>query len=697
MTRQRMQQLAVLGGGILAATVALFVFGMLAALGVLLVVVAGLGASDIFLGERVQVRRSFWIALLLPFGLLTLFLAERVVGDANPNHGWWRLLSGAALLLAFGWRAYVFARSTGNQRTVEVRLALAAGGVLAALGLYALTTEAGLGLLGVEGEAAERTEGALSALWPAVMLVSYGTLFFMEMAYRVMPIEEAIEVRRIGAAAETGLVLSLSVVFVASITFVATERNVRRDLSYFQTTQASETTLRMVADLDEPVEVVLFYPAVNEVLDQLQPYFDQLDASSSQLTVTVRDHALSPALARQHEVRGNGTVLVLRGEGESQQGESFDVGLDLERARRPLRRLDGTFQQNFAQLTTRPRDLHLTVGHQERSASRQNGDPETARLSQFADALTRANIRSRDLGVSQGLGNEVPDDARAVAVVGPRAPFLPEEAAALLRYVQRGGRLMVYVDPDVDHGLEPLLAGLGLGMAEGVLHSESSYIRRLPPPAALQVVFTNIYSAHPTVTLANRYRTRVASIFDRAGALERQESETEVDGASVTFPLRTGPSFWLDENDDHAQDASERTEARFYVMAAVTVANDGGDEGRAVVVSDGDFITDAYIQNRGNAFILMDTLNWLVGEDRILGPPETEEDVPIEHSRDEDKAWFYGTSFGAPLPLLLVGVFLAMRRFGGRKQAPSKDASTPPLRTASLREDEDEPTSEESE
>lgn len=142
------------------------------------------------------------------------------------------------------------------------------------------------------------------------------------------------------------------------------------------------------------------------------------------------------------------------------------------------------------------------------------------------------------------------------------------------------------------------------------------------------------------------------------------------------------------------------------MMAAVTVPHAGGDEGRAVVVADGDFITDAWIRNAGNAFVLMDSINWLVGEEQVLGPTQTEEDVPIEHTSEEDKVWFYGTSFAVPLPLLLLGFWLARRRYGRvRDHVPEKGAKrgkplVPPLgdgdassstERASVEDDEDDP------
>ena len=684
MDRRRKQQMIAGAPALIGLAVVSRLFGVLGAAAFLLLLLVVYGAWEVLgPGEpdqpKIEVRRSFWVGLLLPFGLALLFVAERVVSDVDAQLGWWRGLALTCLAAAAGWRAWQVSRSRGQRRKVEIWLSVATGGVLLALGLYALSTDAGLAWMGLEGEAAERAGGALGALWVALLIVSGAALFAMESAYRLMPIEEAIELRRIGAAAGTGLSLALSLVFVASLAFVSSEREKRWDLSYFKTTRPSETTIRLVQRLDEPVRVVLLYPEVSEVLEQLRPYFTELDAASESLTLEVKDHALAPELVREHRVRGNGFVLLVRGEGDGQQAESFEIGEDLEAARSRLRTLDGRFQEHFAQLTTRPRDLHMTTGHRERSASATDGDPAPTRVTELVAALQRSNIQRRELGIAQGLASGVPEDARAVAVIGPREPFLAEESRSLLDYVEGGGRLLVFVDPDADHALGPLLAGLGLELREGVLHSDGSYVRRTRTEADRQVVYSNHYTAHPTVTLANRYRARVASIFDGAGALQRLEGAAQLDGVEVTFPIRTEGGFWLDRDGDHARGDGEPTEPRFHLMAAVTVPGEDGQEGRAVVVADGDFITDAWIGNQGNAFVLMDALNWLVGEDEVFGPTQTEEDVPIQHTRDEDEAWFYATSFGAPLPLLLAGIWLARRqRRGGREPAPKRAPEPPP-------------------
>ena len=72
-------------------------------------------------------------------------------------------------------------------------------------------------------------------------------------------------------------------------------------------------------------------------------------------------------------------------------------------------------------------------------------------------------------------------------------------------------------------------------------------------------------------------------------------------------------------------------------------------------------------------------MQWFLGEEQIIGDTATEEDIRIEHTRDEDKLWFYATSFGAPLPLLAFGLWIALKRRRRREtHKPQSEADTEP-------------------
>ena len=78
------------------------------------------------------------------------------------------------------------------------------------------------------------------------------------------------------------------------------------------------------------------------------------------------------------------------------------------------------------------------------------------------------------------------------------------------------------------------------------------------------------------------------------------------------------------------------------------------------------FADIALAQSDAAQILLMDSVRWLVGEEDIAGEISNEEDVKIEHTREQDVVWFYSTLFGMPLLVLAAGVLFVRRRSGGR-------------------------------
>jgi hypothetical protein len=607
-------------------------------------------------------------SVLLGLGLVLLLLGERVFGMDTARNA----LSGGGAVLVLGalmMRLQAIRSMSGDAKAVEQRLLAADLGVVLALGLYALATPEGLEFLGLTDSAAERTAGALSSLWVSVLVVSLFALLFGELVYLGMPVTASVELRRVRTSLHAGLSLGFSVVFLFSMNYVAVARDVRKDVSYFKTTRPSDGTFAMLRRLDQPVKVLLFFERTNDVLGRVEPYFQGLDKGSDKLSYEVADVALLPELAQKHKVRGNGNVLLLRGAGDEEKGQVFEVGEELTAARANLKKLDGLFQQAFTKLVRPELTVHLSVGHGEHNA-KGTGSKELGDGTQALEQLfKRLNLKTKNLGITEGLGSAVPEGASAVLVVGPSEKFLREEAESLLAYVRKGGRLMLMVDPNRELGLEPLLEGLSLQLLPGTLTSDGHHMSRTYSPADKVIVYSNTYTSHPVVTTVSRHQREVATVFVRGGALARTPKDA-TPKPKVTFPLHSTADFWRDLDGDYELSAAkgEKKEA-LSMVAAVSVPQDKGSEGRVIVIGDGDFMTDKLAGNNGNLLLFVDGLAWLIGNEDLTGEVSSEEDVAIEHSREEDKLWFYATTFAVPAPVLFGGLWISRRR---RRRAESR-------------------------
>lgn len=67
--------------------------------------------------------------------------------------------------------------------------------------------------------------------------------------------------------------------------------------------------------------------------------------------------------------------------------------------------------------------------------------------------------------------------------------------------------------------------------------------------------------------------------------------------------------------------------------------------------------------------LLGDAVRWLGGEEMFSGEVVSEDDKPIQHTRNQDVVWFMLTLIGAPVIVLTLGLLGTTRRRRGTKKA----------------------------
>jgi hypothetical protein len=586
-------------------------------------------------------------------GMFALLLGERLIGGDDPKR--WAL-SGAGLLMVLGALALgarAMAAATPDQRPAHRTGLVAALVGAASLLVYALQTDAALASLQLEEDAELRYTTAVRALFPLVWLA--GTLPFLavDRAIAASPVRVPVHRVRDAAMGALGAALGLSLLF--PLNYLAAAHNQRWDFGYFKTARPSEGTRALVDNLEEPVRAVLFFPTSSEVTDELRTYFDEL--SGGQLGVEYVDHALEPELAKELKVRDNGNIALAKGD----QVERIKIGADFDSAKRKLKKLDAEVQGGLLKLVKEERTLYFTVGHGEMYwKSDENKDRA---LNKLKTALKERNFTVKELGAAQGLGDAVPDDAAMVAILGPTDPFLPEELASLRAYTERGGRLLVGVEPG-GPDLSALLDPVGVGVEpQGVLADDKFFLRVANGVQDRINLVTNKFSTHESVTTLSRNSRQAAVATPGATALV--EKAPEGGAVKVRSTIRTLPSSWLDlDGDLEFDEPAEKRQTWSLAIASSgpAPASTDGREFRAVVLSDATWASDLFVPYSGNGVILFDALAWLVEDPSAGGEASNEEDVKIQHTREGQGLWFYGTAFVLPLGFFGLGMARVMMR-----------------------------------
>lgn len=681
------------------------------------------------------VRRTapWWLTWLLAGGLVLLFLGERVLEAVTVARA---VLSGLGALVVLGclvWRIFSWREAAGEARRVEQLLLLAGAGCVLALVLYLISSDDGMRWLAIEfaeEESRERYTVILRVLWPILLAVSLLPALGAQLAlgaHRHARGEALhVEALRVTETAAGGLTVALAAALLFVLGYIVSERDKTLDLSYFKTSSPGSATEAMVANLGEPLEVLLFFPEVNPVKDEALRYFRALASATDRVEIEARDRLASPKLAEQHGVTEDGTILLVKGE----RTERVTLATDLRGARARLRTLDRQVQRSLMTLLRERRTVYQTVGHGEVNHPESAGPAGTGALTgvnALREVLRFLNYDVEDLGLQSGLGREVPDDAVMVMVLGPRRPFLEPELAALDRYLQRGGALLLALDPEGEFRLGPLERRLGVRFVPVPLADDRQHLRQRGNPSDRRLIITDRFSSHEAITTLSRAGFGAGILLAGAGYLEVTDTAGAV---RPSFLVRSLPSTFADVNRNYQFDEGDEVRTSYNLVAAVEgakgqgeraaraavpgkggagasgeardtagggavdtpeaeaadtadttageAAQPGGREAvdsramRALVYADAEMFTDPVLVSLGlNAALVADGIKWLGGEEALAGETASEEDVPIQHTEAEDVAWFYSTILGAPALVLAAGLLGVYRRRGRRARRES--------------------------
>jgi len=605
--------------------------------------------------------RSWIVATFYFFGMLALFVGERIVGS-----GTWRSLSaiGAALVaLSLVLRAVHMRMAKDDGRTVEKWLLAVQLLGAASLAVYFVQSDLSTVILDKTLEASSpKLHTALAAAWPVLWLLAAAPLLLGEIAYVSMAFAPRLERARIADALRSGFGLAGCLVFAFAAVYVASGRDKKADLSYFHTARPGESTRKIARALDQPVKISLFFPPANDVAEEVTNYFGDLQKESKLVEVAHYDHAVDPSVAKELGVSGNGIIVIAR----DKRKELFAVGQEIEAARGNLQNLDKEMQKRLLQVTRPGRTAYLTSGHGERMRDPLDATDKRLTARDLRELLTSQGYTVRDFGAAEGLATDVPNDAAVVMIVGPQKPLLAEEIAALQRFVDRGGRLFVALDPEAGLDYHELLGPLGVTFHPITLANDRVYARKTYQQSDRANIATGSFSSHPSVTALGRLGMRAPMILPGAGWLEATKDKPK--DVQVDFTVHAQPATWNDLNGNFQFDPPAETRKPWELAAAITkkAADKDKRDGRLIVLTDSDAVCDGVVANPGNAYFVVDGVRWLLGDEAIAGEIASEVDQPIAHTNKQDAFWFYGSIFVAPALVLLVGA-LAMRR---RKRRP---------------------------
>ena len=462
-----------------------------------------------------------------------------------------------------------------------------------------------------------------------------------------------------GRQARYGSLAAASVLVVvgilAAINYLAARHNRRWDLTAARQFSLSDQTKKVLADLKEPINIRVFART-----DDSQRFRDRLDEytyQSKKVSVEYIDPEKRPGIAQTYGVTSLGTVVFdFKGRNEKVTSDG-----EQELTNGLIKVIQG-----------RQPKVYFTQGHGEKDTS----SADRSGYQGIGGAMTNSNFVVEKLALAQTAA--VPADADIVVIAGPKTDFLAPEVDALRAYLNRGGKLLMMLDPVLKAdqpqpaNLQALLKEWGINANNDVVLDVSGMGRLIGTDESVPVAVT--YPAHA-----------ITENFNLLTAYPLARSITPVEGgARVAQKLvETSPSSWAETNlksltgGEPAKIDGDDKRGPISLGAAVSgpattaappPANDIEPaskpvEVRIVAFGDADFASNAALGVQGNRDLFLNTLNWLAQQENLIAiRPKDPEDRRITLTADQERRIFYLTVLIVPGLILLAGVQTWWRR-----------------------------------
>jgi ABC-type uncharacterized transport system involved in gliding motility auxiliary subunit len=416
------------------------------------------------------------------------------------------------------------------------------------------------------------------------------------------------ESRRIGKYGTSAIAqAAILIAIVFGLGFLSTRYHHRWDMSEGKVHSISDQTQKLLAGMQQDVQVVAFFPKLEQ--SRARELLDRYQYVSDKVKVEYADPNSRPDLIERFSVDpekiGEGLLFVKVGD-ESVQIDKPD---------------EEKLTNAIVKLTKRThKKVYFVTGHNERAVEGKGADGKEG-FAHAAEALRNENYRFDTLVLA--AKGDVPEDADVVVIAGPTRPFLPEEHTALQRYLDRGGALFVMVDPRAQTDLGPDLAKWGVTLGDDVIvdRVQGMFGQAMTPLAG-------VYAPHPITA-----DMREVTIFPTTRSL----TVSKDGGAALTEIVKTGENSWaerdleqlfgkgvaeLDPNADLKGPVTIAVAGKPGGVAAPTppapvegqAPPPAPKEPRLVVFGDSDFATNQLLDAYRNKDLFVNSINWLLGD-----------------------------------------------------------------------------------
>lgn len=305
---------------------------------------------------------------------------------------------------------------------------------------------------------------------------------------------------------------------------------------------------------------------------------------------------------------------------------------------------------------TRSKDptLYFVTGHGELDM----GSNANEGGSQLAGLLRANTFQVRGLNLRQS--NVIPDDAAALIIWGPKEGFFPIEIKTIEDYLQKGGRLMIALDPDLNSDgqvdLMKMMKSFGLIMHNNLV------IDRIKHANGSNGTVPVIHKFDVNHPITKDFKGTV--FLPLASNLEIIKDSEQKGFWKMIAASNMFPAAWAETGKEEIVNMKmEFTEGKDIKGPLGYVAAFDNEESRILAFSNSTFVINTYRKFPQNFMLFLNSLNWMAGEERLISfNTPVIENKPIFMSKNQVGLIFYFTIIFCPLILVITAFVLYKRR-----------------------------------
>ena len=416
----------------------------------------------------------------------------------------------------------------------------------------------------------------------------------------------------------------------------------------------SPQTRKIIGSLPREVSLTAFFQIESSEKKLFQNRMQSILESSDKIKLSFVDPDKNPAITKQYGITTYGTVVLESGKKETKVRDPNEVNL-----------INGIIKVTNDEQKT----IRFLEGHGEK------------RIDEFENqgySTVKAALEKDGFKVKKSLllqSGEIPSDTELLIIAGPEKPILPEEQQLLQTFLNKGGPILLLLDPQSKSGLESFLGKWGIDTPDSFV---------IDPMSKL---FGGDYAA-PVVSQYVAHEITRDFVLPTIFPLLRTVKTTQDKNANTMELLLTGANSWGETNLNALKEGKSQFDENSDIKGPVSVAvistreiqtekakNSKDDnqkdspadpenvkKAQLIVVGDSDFASNQYFNFSGNGDLFLNIASFLAEEENLISiRPKERKNSPLS-LRSDQGLFILMVGILTPSLVIFIGVRTWWRR-----------------------------------